>query len=159
MFKSSKTKALVLSIMMIFSLLLSGCMDADYKETKLENGEKCYYNVDDSGISMLKGIDVFKASRDEILKLQSDEVDKPEAKGKIENAEQAAIRGTEVLNEVYDNWTYQDNTIVVRYNQFADVWYAFGQVKDRNSVQDVGNVIFDAKSGEVLFICLAHPED
>ncbi len=159
MTKRCRTKLTVILVIMIFSLVLSGCRQTVYTETKLTNGEKCFYFIDDSGEFFVKGVDILKVSKDEIISLKSDDVQIPEATGKIENSEQAAIRGSEVLNEVYDNWTYQANTVVVMYNRDANLWGVFGQVKDRNSVQDIGKVIFDAQTGEILFISLSHPEN
>ena len=116
MFRLSKIKYIVLSVVAVFSLLLSGCAENTYQETQLENGEKCYYFVDDSQSCLLKGVNIPLASRQEILNIQSDDVEKPKAEGKIRNTEKAAVRGVEVLNKIYENWTYKENTVGVRYN-------------------------------------------
>ena len=143
-------------LIFIFALcfLLSGCMFDTYKTTTLENGEECKYSVyEEDWSAYFGGVDLTSASHDEIMKLKSDDVRIPSAVGKINSEEEAAKHAAEILNDTYENWTFDNNQLLVGYNEIADIYFAHGQAKDREHCSDLlGCIVFDAKTGEILLL-------
>ncbi len=152
MARQIKNSVLIVALALCF--LLSGCMFDIYKTTALKNGEICKYSVCEEDMSSyFGGVDLTSASRDEIMKLKSDDVKIPSAVGKIKSEEEAAKHAAEILNDTYENWTFDNNQLVVGYNENADIYFAHGQAEDREHCSDLlGCIVFDAKTGEILLL-------
>ena len=144
-------RKMLFSLTLVVCFILSGCA-ADYKTVKLENGETCKYYVYQDETADFDGIDPTEASMEEIKILKSDDVEIPSAVGKINSEQDAAKFAAEILNSIYENWTFGDNQLMVGYNENADIYFAHGQAEDREHPQLLGRIIFDAKTGEILHI-------
>ena len=130
------------------------------KTFSLTNGENYFFSEYKPEYNLkIQGVNITNATFSEIAKIESDDIDKPDNDvGPIQHSKQAAIYGTEILNSFYDDWTY-DNYVMVGYNSNANVWFVHGQVKDRYHYNDkVGQVIFDAKTGKVIYINFTEPQ-
>ncbi|MBQ8683629.1 MAG: hypothetical protein IJ518_03815 [Clostridia bacterium] len=72
------------------------------------------------------------------------------------SAKTAAYQGALALNQLYNNWTY-DNHVLVCLNENANAWVVHGMFKDRNQIGgEIGLLVFDVETGEVLISTLAH---
>lgn len=76
-------------------------------------------------------------------------IELPDAVGPLDTAEAAAYHGISLLNQTYDEWTW-NNQVTVYQNENANLWIVSGlwESREHNDTQ-LGFIILDAATGEV----------
>lgn len=108
---------------------------------------KSYWvSKEDSFIPYSGAIDIYNASREELIEL--DLCDYEGSFGEVKNAKQAAKIAAKVIKEVYENNEYP---YIVKFNANADAWIVNGSLPLFH-LGGVASVAIDKESGEILML-------
>lgn len=100
----------------------------------------------DSFVPYSGAIDIYNASREELMKL--DLCDYTEKFGEVKSAKQAAEIAAKVVKEVYENDEYP---YIVKYNENADAWIVHGTILTFLN-GGAASVAIDKDTGEILML-------
>ena len=145
----------IVCIVIVF--LLSRNFSTQNPAITLNNGKSYnYFEYPSEKKYWVNGIDLTSAPLTQVLRILDDDLHPMLASGTITSAEQAAYYGASILDEVFKEWTQVDE-VGVFHNKTARVWVVHGVLKDRYSHANVGVIVLDATTGEVIGVTLNHP--
>lgn len=150
-----------LIILMVFVcinyIVIPGITKDAYKRFVADDGKEYMYYKGTETECIINGINLLTASKEEIIACFNNSSDVFEALGEIADHEEAAKAAVSVLNQSYDNWTFE-NKMVVWENASEQIWIIHGQLEKRGNTGEIGVVVFDGETGELLGVDLVGPE-
>ena len=150
-----------LIILMVFVcinyIVIPGITKDAYTSLVADDGKEYMYYKGTETECIINGINLLTASKEEIIACFNNSSDGFEALGEIVDTEEAAKAAVSVLNQSFDNWTFE-NKMVVWENVNEQVWIVHGQLEKRGDTGEIGVVAFDCKTGEVLGVDLVRAE-
>lgn len=161
MTKYQKSSIIVLLGLIIFSIigvsLYIRKSVAPSSAIVLNNGKSyIYFEYPSEHQCWVNGIDFMNDSISQIRSVLDTDVHPTFVSGTVSSAEQAAYFGASALDEVFEEWT-EVNEVGVCHNRIANVWVIHGLLKDRYSHTDIGIVVLDAVTGDVIGATLYLP--
>lgn len=150
---------IVVAFLCLNYIVIPGITKDTYTSFVTDDGQEYEYMYDEGEDTecIINGVNVLTASKEEIVACLNNSSDGFEALGKIADPEEAAKAAVSVLNQSFDNWTFE-NKMVVWENVNEQVWIIHGQLEKRGNTGEIGVVAFDCKTGEVLGVDLVRAE-
>ena len=148
---------IIVGVVCLICFVIFGITKDVYTSFVDDDGQEYMYDVIEDTECIINGVNVLTASKEEIIACLNNSSDDFEALGEIADTEEAAKAAVSVLNQSYDNWTFE-NKMVVWENVNEQIWIVHGQLEKRGNTGEIGVVAFDCKTGEVLGVDLIKPE-
>ena len=122
-------------ISVIFIITIVSVLSKDY-----------WVSTKDNFIPYAGGIDIYNASREELIEL--DLCDYPGVFGEVKNEKEACQVAEKVIKEVYQNDEYP---YIVKYNKNANAWIVSGS-RPLFYLGGIASIAIDKDTGEILML-------
>jgi len=122
-------------ILSIFIVIIIFIFTKDYRVSR-----------EDSYIPYTGAIDIYNASREELIEL--DMGNYPKVFGEVKNEKEASQIAAKVIKEVYEN---DEHPYIVKYNKNANAWIVSGSLPLFH-LGGVASIAIDKETGEILML-------